>query len=204
MLSPLLLLLLAAGVGLAVTNADARARGLQLRAGGRRRGRRRAPTDAPAIAGPAPMAAPLPGGTWRAAGSAVVISDELAGALDELAAAVGGELVVTSGYRSPGAQARAMIAKIEQGGPDELRIYGDRAAVAILLALPLEEAAWTAQIAEWAAAGRYLSRHQTGRALDLRTRDVDAGRVRLIEATARALGWSTLLEAVPPHLHLQR
>ena len=192
-----LLLLLAAGL---VLSGD-RGRALALRAG-RRRGR--APGAAPALAGPAPMAAPSPGGTWRAAGSAVVLSDELAAALDELAAAVGGELVVTSGYRSPGAQARAMLAKIEQGGEDELRIYGDRAAVAALLALPREESAWTAQIAEWAAAGRYLSRHQTGKALDLRTRDVDPARVRLIEATARALGWRTLLEAVPPHLHLQR
>jgi hypothetical protein len=192
-----LLLLLAAGL---VLSGD-RGRALALRAG-RRRGR--APGAAPALAGPAPMAAPSPGGTWRAAGSAVVLSDELAAALDELAAAVGGELVVTSGYRSPGAQARAMLAKIEQGGEDELRIYGDRAAVAALLALPREEAAWTAQIAEWAAGGRYLSRHQTARALDLRTRDVDPARVRLIEATARALGWRTLLESVPPHLHLQR
>lgn len=194
-----LLLLLAAG--LALSGASGRGRALALRAG-RRRGR--APGAAPALAGPAPMAAPSPGGTWRAAGSAVVLSDELAAALDELAAAVGGELVVTSGYRSPGAQARAMLTKIEQGGPEELRIYGDRAAVAALLALPREEGAWTAQIAEWAAAGRYLSRHQTGRALDLRTRDVDPGRVKLIENTAQALGWRTLLERVPPHLHLQR
>lgn len=193
-----LLLLLAAG--LALSTGD-RARLLTLRAG-RRRGR--APGAAPALAGPAPVAAPLPGGTWRAAGSAVVLSDDLAAALDELAGAVGGELVVTSGYRSPGAQAQAMLNKIEQGGEDELRIYGDRAAVAALLALPRTEGAWTAQIAEWAAAGRYLSRHQTGRALDIRTRDVDPGRVRLIEATARALGWRTLIERVPPHLHLQR
>lgn len=205
MFSPLLLLLLAAaGVGLVVTDADARARGLELRAGGRRRSRRRAPNGAPAIEGPAPMAAPSPGGTWRAAGSAVVISDELAAALDELAAAVGGELVVTSGYRAPGAQARAMLQKVADGGPEQLRIYGDRAAIAELLKLPREEGAWTAQIAAWAAAGRYLSRHQTGRAVDLRTRDVDPARVQLIEATARALGWSTLLETVPPHLHLQR
>lgn len=195
---PVLLLLLAAA-GLALTAG--RGRALTLRAG-RRRGR--APGAAPALAGPAPVAAPSPGGTWRAAGSAVVLSDELAAALDQLAGAVGGELIVTSGYRSPSAQARAMLNKIEQGGEDELRIYGDRAAVAELLALPREEAAWTAQIAEWAAAERYLSRHQTGRALDLRTRDVAPDRVRLIEATARALGWRTLLETVPPHLHLQR
>jgi uncharacterized protein YcbK (DUF882 family) len=134
----------------------------------------------------------------------VVLSDELAFELDQLAAAVGGELVVTSGYRSPSAQARAMLAKVQQGGPEELRIYGDRAAVAALLALPRTESAWTAQIAEWADAGRYLSRHQTGKALDLRTRDVAPDRVRQIEATARALGWRTLLETVPPHLHLQR
>jgi hypothetical protein len=194
-----LLLLLAAG--LALSGASGRGRALALRAG-RRRGR--APGAAPALAGPAPMAAPSPGGTWRAAGSAVVLSDELAAALDELAAAVGGELVVTSGYRSPGAQARAMLRKVEEGGAEELRIYGDRAAVAALLTLPREEAAWTAQIAAWADAGRYLSRHQTGKALDLRTRDVDPARVRLMEATARALGWRTLLEATPPHLHLQR
>jgi hypothetical protein len=192
------LLLLAAG--LALSTGD-RGRALALRAG-RRRGR--APGAAPALSGPAPVAAPSPGGTWRAAGSAVVLSDELAFELDQLAAAVGGELVVTSGYRSPSAQARAMLAKVQEGGPEELRIYGDRAAVAALLALPRTESAWTAQIAEWADAGRYLSRHQTGKALDLRTRDVDPARVRLMEATARALGWRTLLETVPPHLHLQR
>lgn len=195
---PVLLLLLAAA-GLALTAG--RGRALTLRAG-RRRGR--APGAAPALSGPAPVAAPAAGGTWRAAGSRVVVSDELAAALDELAAVVGGELVVTSGYRDAAAQARAMLDKIEQGGPDELRIYGDRAAVAALLALPRTEAAWTAQIAAWEAAGRRLSRHQTGRGVDIRTRDIDPARVRQIETAARALGWDTLLEGIPPHLHLER
>jgi len=195
---PVLLLLLAAAAGLALTG---RGRALTLRSG-RRRGR--APGAAPALAGPAPVAAPAGGGTWRAAGSRVVISDELALALDELAAVVGGEIVVTSGYRDAAAQARAMIEKVRQGGPTELRIYGDRAAVAALLALPLDEAAWTAQIAAWEAVGRRLSRHQTGRGVDIRTRDIAPARVRQIETAARALGWNTLLEGIPPHLHLER
>lgn len=192
---PILILLLLGGVTVATLadrRAAERARLDALRGG-----------PAPGPASSSTAVAVGPGGTWEAV-AGVIVPVDLVPHLDALAARVGGHLVITSGYRSPSAQARAMISKVQQGGPQELGIYADKAAIAELLALPLDVDAWAAKIGEWTAAGRYLSRHMRGRAVDVRTRDVPMSRTIAVQGAAQALGWRTLLEGVPPHLHLER
>lgn len=155
-------------------------------------------------------------GTGWASGSSVVLSPKLSAWLDRLAARVPFALYVTSGIRTPAAQARAWAAKIAQGETraDLLRLY--RADDLVRDAWP--DPSKTPTVAELAAAfnrqaarGRYLSSHMTGRALDLRSTGGSAGspgrlsaaQVERVSREARALGARVVVEQTPPHIHLE-
>lgn len=106
---------------------------------------------------------------------------------------------VNSGYRSPAAQARAMLTKVQLG--DNLRaLYG--AKVERLLSLPLDPAVWTQALQAMAAVGIYMSPHMRGDALDIRTRDLSQDQIAALVAAAHQLGARPLLESTPPHLHI--
>lgn len=142
----------------------------------------------------------LPGVT---AGDDVVLTDAMVAWLRELRARVPAAvpLHVTSGVRTAAAQAAAMLSKLSQGD-DLMALYRDDGKIARLLTLPADPQAWAAQIQQWVDEGSYLSRHLTGRALDLRIRDLDEGQIALVTSSAKELGARVLREGTPPHLHL--
>lgn len=109
-------------------------------------------------------------------------------------------ITVTSGYRTPEEQASAMLKKLDAGGAKELYdVYADDATVSALLKAPKSTASWTAIIK---ARAPNLSRHMSGRAVDLHTRTLSATHQARLKAAAEALGGRTLLEDAPPHLHV--
>jgi hypothetical protein len=110
-------------------------------------------------------------------------------------------LVVTDGQRTPWTQATAMLAKMNRG--ENLRaIYKDDAAVDEVVMAGRNPSAMAAVISNQIAKGRFLSRHLTGDALDLRTAGMGADELNAVVAAAQALGASTLVES--DHLHVER
>lgn len=124
--------------------------------------------------------------------------------MDAVAAQLDFRPVVTSGVRTAKEQASAMQAKRERqlagstAESDDLHaLYADDEAVDILLANPFT--AWPELIQAWMDRGRYLSRHLTGRALDIRIRDLTADQRKALESAIVAAGGRALLES--DHLH---
>jgi len=112
-------------------------------------------------------------------------------------------VTVTSGTRSHAQQARAMWDKVNRYGPGSLDIYPRSIREAVLAGGSTVED-FTRTIEELATRGITVSRHHSGRALDLRIRDLSKSqRVALQAAADRAVpsGGSTLLEQ--DHLHVQ-
>lgn len=114
------------------------------------------------------------------------------------------KILITSGVRSAVAQARAMIGKLRAG--DDLAVYRRQDLVREV------KAAWrngggvsgvAAVIRAQVARGAYLSRHLTGRAIDVRSRGMSAAQKADFEAAATAHASSWVLERRPPHYHLQ-
>lgn len=136
----------------------------------------------------------------------VLLAPAMVHFLRVLRAAVPAEvpLHVTSGTRDVHDQARAMLAKLAAGGPGELlSTYRDDDAIRQLLALPSADvSSWAEQIRQLASAGRYLSRHLSGMALDLRTRNLTTDQVAAVSAAVKSLGGRALYEGTPPHLHV--
>lgn len=110
-------------------------------------------------------------------------------------------IYVTSGTRTAWSQAGAMLKKV-QLGDDLYALYADDAAIKTLLSLPLDQDAWARQIQAWMDAGRYLSRHLRSGAVDIRITGLTPAQIDLLRSTAGALGARTLLETLPPHLHV--
>ncbi|MCB9759130.1 MAG: hypothetical protein H6739_04760 [Alphaproteobacteria bacterium] len=115
-------------------------------------------------------------------------------------------IVVTSGVRTPEAQAAVLVKKRRLG--DNLydlyrRGHGPQI-VAALLAVPNTVAAMAPVLAGFAAQGVFLSRHMRGDALDLRTRGLSSQQLQVLVAVAQALGVKALVERTPPHLHFER
>ena len=136
-------------------------------------------------------------------GSGVELNAAMTSFLTRLRATVPASvpIYVTSGYRSPEAQARALVVKRNLG--DDLRaLYGSR--VAPVLAAENTMEAMSAALRAQIATGLYLSRHMRGDALDLRTQGLTSAQVAAIQRAAEALGAKTLLETKPPHLHIER
>lgn len=148
---------------------------------------------------------------WRRAHPGIVIGPRGEAFLDQLAARVPDvEIVVTGGQRSPRSQAEAMAAKLRQG-QDLTRLYTGAALLAEVLdaagrshLTSPDVGAMAEAIGDQVDAGHYLSDHlRPDYALDLRTRGLSTDQVRRLRWHAGALGAHTLLEAVPPHLHLE-
>jgi len=112
-------------------------------------------------------------------------------------------VTVTSGTRSHAQQARAMWDKVNRYGPGSLDIYPRSIREAVLAGGSTVED-FTRTIEELATRGITVSRHHSGRALDLRIRDLSKSqRVALQAASDRSVpsGGKTLLEQ--DHIHVQ-
>ena len=115
-------------------------------------------------------------------------------------------LHVNSGIRTAAEQASAMwkkyMAAEEHGagrGADELRsTYGGKAELVLIA----DHTTWPQIIADAYAAGTLFSRHLTGEALDLRTRDLSPEQQNALIAAVRSTGARALYEDTPPHLHV--
>jgi hypothetical protein len=150
------------------------------------------------------------GSTWQLKSEALRgrIDRALSIALDRLAEVSRISFVVTSVARTPREQAAAMADQARTDGLQALLdLYGDdeqvRTLWPALSAGEVDEAA--AMIEDYARAGRPISRHLAigeGRAVDIRTRDLDrTARARLMMA-AKGLGWEAIEEA--DHIHIER
>lgn len=125
--------------------------------------------------------------------------------LDQLADRSGVRFVVTSGVRTAAEQAKAMQTKRDRQlagstaeSDDLLALYADDEAIQILLANPYP--AWEALIQAWMDRGRYLSRHLTGRAVDIRIKDLTGEQRAALERAIVDLGGRALMES--DHLHV--
>lgn len=141
----------------------------------------------------------------------VHVNERMLGFLHDLRAAVPSSipLTVTSGYRTPSEQASAMLKKFAYAeskgkpGAEELHdIYGDDAAVDLLLRVPRSVEAWAAEIERLVAAGHSFSRHMRWGALDLSIRDLTSAQLDQVKAAVKSLGGRYLHESLPPHLHV--
>lgn len=145
------------------------------------------------------------GSGWSKANSGIVLGARQSAYLDRLAKCVPFAIVVTSGTRTAEGQARAMLAMADLGeaGKAQMIANYDDGLVATLLALPRDLAAWTKEVAAAYADGR-LSRggHYDGGAVDLRTHDLSAAQVKVLQAAVVATGGTHWLESAPAHLHV--
>ncbi len=129
----------------------------------------------------------------------VVLSPVLRGWLLALRLAYGDQLVVTSGVRTPDAQASAMQKKQDAGG--SFNIYKRQDLVREITAAPRSQ--WAAVISRQVARGEYLSSHLSGRAVDLRTRGLSSSEISDLSDAVRKLGAKPLVESAPPHMHVE-
>jgi len=146
----------------------------------------------------------------------VAISAEVEAVLHRIAGsfhlATGKPLFVTSGTRTPASQAAAMYVLLSKGS--DLSLYKDQAAAQAIRTLFLAGqqaeqdkaqilAAMTAALEEQVNQGTYLSQHLTGRAVDIRNRDMTPQEKATFEQIARGFAALVLEEEIPPHYHLQ-
>jgi len=108
-------------------------------------------------------------------------------------------VTVTSGGRDPREQAQAMLKKLREKGPSELRtLYRSNGSlVEELLRTTQSVDAWAAVIR---SRGSRLSRHLWNGAMDVRTRDLSTTQVAKLRAVVAATGGRSLLEY--DHLHV--
>ena len=138
---------------------------------------------------------------WRLKNSGVEMNPNLTGFMDALSLLVPFDLVVTSGFRTPSAQATAMFTKIELG-EDLTKLYRNQSfANAVTEAYPSHGTA-AAVIAEYAAAGGG-STHLRGVGIDLRTRDFTTTQRNELKAAIESMGDFALYEPTPPHMHIE-
>lgn len=117
------------------------------------------------------------------------------------AAAKGIPITATSGRRDPRRQAAAMIAKVERG-EDLHALYRDDAQITELLSGPKTVERWTAIIEKYAANGKGISNHLSGRAVDIRSRDWTPTQLQEASALAAAMGARrAIIES--DHLHIE-
>ena len=148
------------------------------------------------------MATAYPAGVTG--GTGVELTPATSAFLVKLRAAVPAStpIYVTSGYRSPEAQAAALVTKRNLG--DNLTALYGTSRIAPILAAANTVAGMSAALREQMRNGLYLSRHMRGDALDFRTTNLTSAQVAEIQRAAEALGAKTLVETTPPHLHVER
>mgnify|MGYP001578399012 CR=1 FL=1 len=150
------------------------------------------------------MGGALPTGVTASSG--VEITPAISAFLTRLRATVHASipLHITSGVRSPTAQADAMWKKLlAPGGEAEIRAIYPAAIAATVLNAPRSQAGWRVAITQLAASGVLASRHMRGDAFDMRTTNLSSSQVNAVAAAAKSLGASALVEHAPPHLHVQ-
>jgi len=136
--------------------------------------------------------------------SGVVLGDHQIQGLIALRAAVPASvrIYVTSGTRTARAQASALKTKRDLG--DDLHaLYRADDIVDAILAVPNTVEAMAAVIQKYADAGRYMSGHQRGGAVDVRNKDISQEDQQLIVNAAKALGFKPIVESKPPHIHIE-
>lgn len=111
-------------------------------------------------------------------------------------------LHVTSGVRTTLAQAQALKVKRDLGD-DLLKLYAQDDLVRELLAVPNDVEAMREVLERQVARGRYLSDHMRKNALDLRSKNLTADQVALIERAAEKVGAKVVKERSPPHIHIE-
>jgi hypothetical protein len=153
----------------------------------------------------------MSGSGWSAA-SGVVLNDQLRRFLDRLAARLSFPIYVTSGIRTPEAQARALAGKVAAGSTRQALddLYAGSAILEVLGAAwpnvpgaTFNEAVATQILKAQVARGIYLSRHMRGDAVDLRVSNLSAGQVEAVRSAAAALGAEVIVESQPPHIHIE-
>ena len=118
----------------------------------------------------------------------------------DLASQLPFDIYVTSGTRNARQQAQAMFTKIELGD-NLIAIYKDDSfAQGVMDAYPSIANA-TGFIQQYYDTGRG-SKHGRGLAIDIRTRNLSSDQILQLIAAAKNIGGSTLLEQIPPHLHI--
>ena len=163
------------------------------------------------------MAEDWAGATWGDLGiippgvgvsSSAVIPEYMHPFLQRLRAAVPSSvpLYITSGSRSPEAQAGALVTKRNQ--KDDLFALYSKAnhdIVRELMAAPNTVAGMAPVLRKYIAQDRWLSRHMRNPAdaFDLRVHDWTAAQEQLVKAAAARLGVKANREYKPPHLHLE-
>jgi hypothetical protein len=157
-----------------------------------------------------PEVGPQPPRTWTMSAS-VTIKDRMRPILSNLTKeyfeASGNWLHITSGYRSPEGQARAMYRNLLAYGQDHiLKTYGGRAAAREVIDAYRKNrkgqskaiAAMTAVIQGQVDRGLYISRHLLGKAFDIR---LSTARATVLGEVVRRLGGRLGIEA--DHYHVQ-
>ena len=124
---------------------------------------------------------------------------------------VGRQLVVTSGSRTPEAQAAAMYRKLRLGVRLS-KFYRSKAAREIEKAFLVATAARKGRAAIIDAGvhviraqmkrGVFISKHLLDDAVDIRSRNLTRRQKALFRRLARDVGFRVLLETRPPHFHL--
>tara|TARA_Y100000592_G_scaffold47176_1_gene74969 strand:+ start:26120 stop:27271 length:1152 start_codon:yes stop_codon:yes gene_type:complete len=124
---------------------------------------------------------------------------------------------ITSGVRTPEAQARALKTKREvngcnggiasapaSGSPCKpiYDLYRNKEIVMEILGVPNETGLMKQVLQRQVASKRFMSPHMKGRGIDFRTRDLSQEQINKIIETSRSLGGTAIYEPDPPHIHV--
>ncbi len=139
--------------------------------------------------------------SWRLKNSGVQMNPNLTGFMDALSLLVPFDLVVTSGFRTPEAQAAAMFTKIDLG-EDLTQLYRNKDFARQVTEAYPNKAAAAAVIERYAAAGGG-STHLRGLGIDLRTRDFTTAQRNELKEAVESMGNYALYEPEPPHMHIE-
>lgn len=130
-------------------------------------------------------------------------------------------ITITSGYRSPEATARALYGKRAAEGfplcgawpggepPADhpckrvWDLYRGSKLIEEILYVPNEVSAMTSVIERQVSRKQFLSNHQKGRGMDLRSRNLNSEQMKLLENVIRSEGGSFKYEPDPPHIHVK-
>ena len=138
---------------------------------------------------------------WTKKNSGVVLTPEQTNYLNILSSKLPFDIVVTSGFRTPEKQVRAMFTKIELGD-DLIALYrDDQFAQDVIDAYPDEEKGIQA-VNDYVARGGGKTMHLSGNAVDIRTRDKTQQEINLIISTVQSMGDRALYEPTPPHIDI--
>ena len=138
---------------------------------------------------------------WSKKNNGVELTEEQVNYLNILSEKLPFNIVVTSGFRTPERQAKAMFYKIEQG-EDITQLYKDKVfAQSVIDAFPnLVEGA--AAVQAYIDRGGGKTMHLSGNAIDLRTRDLTKEQFDMVVSTVEGMGDRILYEPVPPHFDI--